>query len=205
MLQILINLFWLIKIKTKSFCVSYHNHIFFHDYSMTLSNCCNFLLILLCWYKRYSICLISFFNFYELFLAFICANNIVSLVNSLFIVKIFNPFPFTLSSPSTDGMSDKSWLSAFYLLNFTLSVKVCYDCGLLFSSSFLYHLSYYQALINKLLRSYFLSITSFSSSSILLHSLQQMASSVFYRFVAFLYTFFIFYLLCLRNYTSKFN
>ena len=40
-------------------------------------------MILLCWYKRYSIFLISFFNLYELFPTFICANNIGSLVNNL--------------------------------------------------------------------------------------------------------------------------
>ena len=46
---------------------------------------------------------------YELFTAFVCANNIGRLVNNLFGVKIFNPFPFfTSSSPSSGGMSDKS-------------------------------------------------------------------------------------------------
>ena len=43
-------------------------------------------------YKRYNICLISFFSLHELFLAFIRANNIGSLVNSLLRVKIFNLF-----------------------------------------------------------------------------------------------------------------
>ena len=143
MLQILINLFWLIKIKTKSFWVSYQNLIFFHDYLMTLSNCCHFFVILLWWYKRYSICLISFFNFYELFPDFICANNIGSLVNSLLIVKIFNPFPVTLSLPSDGGMSDKSLLSSFCLRNFIISEKVCSDCGLLCSLSCFYYLSYF--------------------------------------------------------------
>ena len=33
MLQIIINIFWLIKIKTKSFGISYYNHIFFHFYN----------------------------------------------------------------------------------------------------------------------------------------------------------------------------
>ena len=67
-------------------------------------------MILLCWFKRYGICLISFFNVYELFQAFIYANNIRSLVNSLFGVKIFKPFPSfnSSSSPSKDGISGKS-------------------------------------------------------------------------------------------------
>ena len=141
--------------------------------------------MILLWYERYSICLISFFNFYELFPDFICAKNIGSLVNSLLIVKIFNPFPVTLSSPSDGGMSDKSLLSAFCLRNFIISEKVCSDWGLLCSLSCFYYLSYFKALINKLLRSYFLSITSFFSSSVLLYSLQQITSSVFYRSVAF--------------------
>ena len=68
-------------------------------------------MILLCGFKRYSI---SFFNLYELFLAFICANNIGSLVNNLFGVSIFNPFPSS-SSPSSGGMSDKSTDSSLSL------------------------------------------------------------------------------------------
>ena len=55
----------------------------------------------------------------ELFPAYICANNIASLVNNLFGVKIFNPFiSFTSSSPFSGGMSDKytgSSLSFFLL------------------------------------------------------------------------------------------
>ena len=53
-------------------------------------------MILLGWYKRYCICLISLFNLNELLPAFICANNTKSLVDILFGVKIFNPFPFLL-------------------------------------------------------------------------------------------------------------
>ena len=57
----------------------------------------------------YSICLISFFNLWELFPASTCTYNMGSLVNSLFRVKSFNPFPsFTFSSSSSGGMSDKS-------------------------------------------------------------------------------------------------
>ena len=48
-----------------------------------------------------------FFNYFELFPAFNCANNIGILVNDLFGVKIFNPFPsFTFStSPVSGGTS----------------------------------------------------------------------------------------------------
>ena len=56
-----------------------------------------FLVILLSSYKRYSICLISLFVFFELFSAFIFANNIESFLNSLFGFKIYNYFPSCLS------------------------------------------------------------------------------------------------------------
>ena len=115
MLQILINIFWQIKIKTKRFGISYHNNIFFHYYIFfyfyndLIKLFWMFLVILLCWYKRYSICLISFFNLYELFSAFISTNSIASLVNDLFRVNIFYPFSsFTYSSPSSGGISHKS-------------------------------------------------------------------------------------------------
>ena len=41
----------------------------------------------LCRYKIHSICLTLFFNLHDLFLAFICANNIGSLINIFFGVK----------------------------------------------------------------------------------------------------------------------
>ena len=92
-LQIIINIFQQIKIKTKGFGISYHNYIFF------------MIIILLCWYKKCSICLVWFFNLRESFQSFICASNIGSLVSSLFGVKfsimfllIFcGGFDFTLS------------------------------------------------------------------------------------------------------------
>ena len=93
---ILINKFWSIQIKTKHFGISYYNHIFFHYSNDLIKLLHTFLVILLCWYKRYSICLISFFSLYEFFPGFICANNIGSLVNSLFGVNIFNPFLYLL-------------------------------------------------------------------------------------------------------------
>ena len=55
----------------------------------------------------YGICLISFFSLYELFLAFICANNTGSLVNKCFGVQISNPFPSAFSS-FTGGIGDTS-------------------------------------------------------------------------------------------------
>ena len=65
--------------------------------------------------------MISFFNLYELFPVFIYANNIVSLVNSLFEVKIFNPVPVIF----------------FRGFNFTLSALVsCNDPFLYFSTYF---------------------------------------------------------------------
>ena len=88
-----------------------------------------FLVILLWWYKRYNICLILFFNLYEVLPAFTWANNNESLVNNLYGVKIFNPVPvfflfggfnftlsakvssgsdFTSSSPSSAGSDGKS-------------------------------------------------------------------------------------------------
>ena len=42
---------------------------------------------------RYNICLISFFSLYLFLLAFIGADNIGSLVNSLFRADMLNPFP----------------------------------------------------------------------------------------------------------------
>ena len=92
MFQILIKTFWPFKIKTKAFRISYYDHVFFHDYNYLIKLLQTFLVILLCWYKRYSIRLISFFDLY-VFPAFICANNIGKLVNSLFGVNIFNPVP----------------------------------------------------------------------------------------------------------------
>ena len=102
--------------------MSYHNHIS----SITLFSAIinndlikllkTFLVSLLSWYKRYSICLISFFNLFELFQAFVCANNIGSLVNGLFGVKTFNPVP-----------------AFFRGINFTLSAIV--SCGSNFTSS----------------------------------------------------------------------
>ena len=72
-------------------------------------------MILLCSCKRYNISLISLFNLYDLFSAFICANIIGGLVDNLFGVKTFNPFP------SSDDISDKSSSYAFCLLKFTFS------------------------------------------------------------------------------------
>ena len=94
------------KYKTKGFGISYHNdiffnyYIFFSDYNNFIKLLLTFVEILLCRYKRYSICLLSVFNLYELFPAFICDDNIESLVNDLFAVKTFNPVPSVTSSSS---------------------------------------------------------------------------------------------------------
>ena len=55
--------------------------------------------------KKIQCCLISFFNLYELFPAFIRTNNIVGLVNNLFGVRIFNLFPSFISSSSISNSS----------------------------------------------------------------------------------------------------
>ena len=65
-----------------------------------------------------------------MFPAFVCANNIGSLVNNLFGVNIFNPFP---SFTSSSSLSRDDVSSAFCLLNFTLSEIVSFSCDLLFS------------------------------------------------------------------------
>ena len=86
-----------------------------------------------------------------MFPAFICVYNMGSLVNSLFGVKIFNPFPsFTSSSPSSCGISGKSSSSPFYLLDFVLSAIVSSGCDLVFSSSFFFNMLYLKPSINKL-------------------------------------------------------
>ena len=69
---------------------------FFHYYNDLMKLLWSFLVILMCWYKRHSICLVSFFSLSEFFPPFICANNIGSLDNSFFEVKIFNPFHFLI-------------------------------------------------------------------------------------------------------------
>ena len=129
MLQILINKISF-KIKTKSFGISYHNHVFFQDYNDLMV--VNFLLILLCWYKTYSICLISFFSLFELFPAFICANNIWSLVNNLFGVKLFNNvsvfflvrgFNLTLSLTIVSSGSNFSSTSSLFSFSSSSSTK----------------------------------------------------------------------------------
>ena len=84
---------------------------------------------------------------FELFPNFICANNIGSLVNSLFGVKIFNPVPvillfqgfnfilsaivssgfnFTCSLPSSGGTDGKSSLSSLNI-NQHVNFKVYFE------------------------------------------------------------------------------
>ena len=70
-----------------------------------------FFVILLCWYKRCSTCLISFLSLHELCSAFICANNTGSLVNNFFGVKNFNPFLSFTSRRAMVCVSTNSSLS----------------------------------------------------------------------------------------------
>ena len=51
---------------------------------------------------------IHFFNLYELFPAFICANNIGSQVKNLLKVKVFNFPSFTSFSSHSGGIGGKS-------------------------------------------------------------------------------------------------
>ena len=91
-LQILSKIFRPIKIKIKGFGISYYN-----NYSsiiiITWLNCRKLFWWFCCVDTKDSICLISFFNLFELFSAFTCTNNIGSLVNNLFGDNIFNPVP----------------------------------------------------------------------------------------------------------------
>ena len=67
----------------------YHNFVFsnvyFHYYNDLIKLLQSFLVILLCWYKRYSICLILFFSLYKSLPALMCDNNTGPLVNRLLI------------------------------------------------------------------------------------------------------------------------
>ena len=57
-----------------------------------------------------------------MFPAFICANDIGSLVNNFFRVKIFNPFPsFSSSSSSSSGCISTNSFSLYYPLKSYLS------------------------------------------------------------------------------------
>ena len=92
MLKILANTFMQIKIKVK-ILGSLITTIFFSllkwlDW-IVVKIFCDFIMLI----QKNSICLISFFNLCELSSAFICTNNIGSLVNNFFRVKIFNPVP----------------------------------------------------------------------------------------------------------------
>ena len=91
MLQIIDNILFYIKINSFWFC--YYQKLFvvnvhylcYNDFIKMLQIV---LVILLCWYKRYSNCLILFSSLCEFSPAFIWANSLGSLVNSLFGVKI---------------------------------------------------------------------------------------------------------------------
>ena len=98
---------------------------FFSIIIMTRLNCCK----LFQWFyyadTKDSICLVSFFNLYELLSAFIYSNNTGSLNNILFGVEVCNPFlSFSSSSPSSGGMSGHSIDSSLSLFFEVVSV----DC-----------------------------------------------------------------------------
>ena len=65
------------------------------------------------WYKRYGICLISI-NFIWIASSFFCANDIGSLLDNFFGVRIFNFVHF---------------IFPFRAFNFTLSAIVCSGCN----------------------------------------------------------------------------
>ena len=102
MFQILMSIFGPIKSKVKSYGISYHNHVF-SMIIMTWLNCCKSdkyfifcisIIKLLRWYKKIKyLSNFIFLHLYESFPDFICANNIVSLVNNLFWFRTFNPVP----------------------------------------------------------------------------------------------------------------
>ena len=66
----------------------------------------SFSVILLCCYKRYSICLISLFRLYELFPAFICTNNTGILTSSF--TSSFFLWSSRVLSPSSVLSSSKN-------------------------------------------------------------------------------------------------
>ena len=113
MVKILINIFLPIRIKINIFEISYCSYSFSYCYNDLMKLLLNFVVILFL-YKRYCICLISFFNLFELFPAFNCTIHIGSLVNSFFGGKICNPYTSSTSSssPSSSGMSSTSFFSS---------------------------------------------------------------------------------------------
>ena len=118
MLYILFSIFRQIKLKMKRFDFCYYKLVVIIVTPMFIITCSNYCKLFwwYCyadWYKRYIICLISFFSFFELFPAFFCANDIGSLANSLFRAKILNFFllngangtRYNFSSSSFSGVS----------------------------------------------------------------------------------------------------
>ena len=166
----------------------------------------------LCWYKRYSICLISFFSLYKFFPAFIFVNNVGSLINNLLEVKTFNCFPYftSSSSPFSGGMSGisiKSSQSSHFsdyvsvqslssnfvcLLNVPLSSTVFSGSDLLFSSYYFLLINKFTTFNKKIIRFIFFTHLFFFLFVVLIHSLKEMLCSLLYSFLAFLYIIFFF-------------
>ena len=122
MLRILINILWSIKIKTKNFTVFYYNHMFSVNI-MTWLNCCKSfadfnVLIQNLQYLSYFI-----FNFYELFPAFICANNDGSLVKLL--CNLFSSFIFSSSFLGVELVVYQLILLYQSILNFRTLSHIC--------------------------------------------------------------------------------
>ena len=114
MFQIFINIFRPIKIKIKCFAISFCTHTFFHYYNELIKLLETFIVISLHWYKRYIVCLILLFTFLELFRAFICVDNIGTLVNKVFnlVISPFQRFIFILSAMVSSGSNfTSSWPS----------------------------------------------------------------------------------------------
>ena len=97
MLQTIANIFRQIKIKIFRLCCYYEfvvSNVHPHYYNNLIRLLLSFLVILLCWYKKCTICLISFFSLYELFVAFCCANNTVNIWLIVYLQLRFLIFPF---------------------------------------------------------------------------------------------------------------
>ena len=104
-----VHMFYTFRCSWISFpCLYLNNNHLILFYGICLANN---LLYFKIWYKRCGICMILFFSLYELFPAFIFANNTGHLVNSLFGVKILIRFLSFISSsslPSSVGKDGKS-------------------------------------------------------------------------------------------------
>ena len=118
------------------FCC-YYKFVVSYYYNDLIKLLQSLLVILLCWYKRYSIFLISFFNLFELFPAFISACEIGNLVISSSGVKILIPVPvfylflfrginFTISAIVSSGVEFEDLLSSWNWSSISLPDLLCF-------------------------------------------------------------------------------